>query len=69
MVATAKLIRQLGGTVEHAGFIISLPALGGEPKLTDVGVQCHAICEFEGEVSNVYELSGARPQMATQCLC
>lgn len=49
MVATANLIRRLGGIVEHAGFIISLPDLGGLQKLEDIGVQSHAICEFEGE--------------------
>jgi len=49
MVATANLIRKLGGIVEHAGFIISLPDLGGEAKLNEHGVQCHALCDFDGE--------------------
>lgn len=49
MIATANLIRRLGGIVEHAGFIISLPELGGEAKLQEIGVQSHSICEFEGE--------------------
>jgi adenine phosphoribosyltransferase len=49
MVATANLIRRLGGIVEHAGFVISLPALGGEQKLTDCGVTSFSICEFDGE--------------------
>jgi adenine phosphoribosyltransferase len=35
--------------VEHAGFVISLPKLGGEKKLTDSGVTSFSICEFEGE--------------------
>ncbi|MFQ3196524.1 MAG: adenine phosphoribosyltransferase [Paraglaciecola sp.] len=49
MIATANLIRRLGGIVEHAGFVISLPALGGNIRLNDIGVQTHSICEFDGE--------------------
>lgn len=49
MVATANLIRKLGGIAEHAGFIISLPDLGGIEKLRETGITCHALCEFEGE--------------------
>lgn len=49
MIATANLIRGLGGIVEHAGFIISLPDLGGIEKLHGHGVDTHAICAFEGE--------------------
>ncbi len=49
MVATANLIRRLGGIAEHAGFIISLPELGGETRLENAGVVCHSLCEFEGE--------------------
>ncbi len=47
--ATAKLIRRLGGSVEHACFVISLPDLGGEQRLNSLGVECHKLCEFEGE--------------------
>ena len=49
MIATANLIRRLGGVVEHAGFVISLPELGGEQKLIDCGVTSYSICEFDGE--------------------
>jgi adenine phosphoribosyltransferase len=49
MIATANLIRRLGGIVEHAGFVISLPSLGGEQKLVENGVTSFSICEFEGE--------------------
>ena len=49
MVATAKLIRRLGGIVEHAGFVISLPELGGEQRLLGQGVCSFSICEFKGE--------------------
>ena len=49
MIATANLIRKLGGIVEHAGFVISLPDIGGEEKLSAHGVDCYSLCEFEGE--------------------
>ncbi|MFC3095154.1 adenine phosphoribosyltransferase [Alteromonas sediminis] len=47
--ATANLIRNLGGVVEHAGFIIDLPDLGGAARLRDNGITPFAICEFEGD--------------------
>lgn len=49
MLATANLIRQLGGVVEHAGFVVSLPDLGGETKLAENGISCRSICQFEGD--------------------
>lgn len=49
MIATANLIRRLGGIAEHAGFVISLPDLGGQARLNDAGVACHALCAFDGE--------------------
>jgi adenine phosphoribosyltransferase len=49
MIATAKLIERLGGIAEHAGFVISLPDLGGEEKLNQHGIDCYSICSFEGE--------------------
>ncbi|MGB2427697.1 MAG: adenine phosphoribosyltransferase [Alteromonas sp.] len=49
MVATANLIKRLGGIVEHAGFVISLPDIGGEARLNEQGIESFAICEFEGE--------------------
>lgn len=49
MMATANLIRQLGGIVEHAGFVVSLPDLGGEQKLSEHGVKSYSICQFEGD--------------------
>lgn len=47
--ATVKLIRQLGGEVKDAAFIISLPDLGGEQRLTALGLELVKLCEFEGE--------------------
>lgn len=49
MMATANLIRQLGGVVEHAGFVVSLPDLGGEIKLANQGITSFSLCEFEGD--------------------
>ena len=49
MMATANLIRQLGGVVEYAGFVVSLPDLGGEQKLAEHGIKSYAICQFDGD--------------------
>ncbi len=46
--ATTKLIRQLGGTVEHAAFVINLPEIGGDVRLKNLGLEVYSICEFEG---------------------
>ncbi|MCF1427405.1 MAG: adenine phosphoribosyltransferase [Shewanella sp.] len=47
--ATVKLIRALGGVVNHAAFVISLPDLGGEQRLQAQGLELFTLCEFEGE--------------------
>lgn len=49
MLATAGLIRKLGGVVTHAGFVVSLPDIGGAERLESEGIQCHSICQFEGD--------------------
>lgn len=49
MIATATLIKKLGGDASHAGFVINLPDIGGNKKLADAGVQTYSICEFEGD--------------------
>jgi len=49
IVASAKLIRRLGGIVENAGFVIGLPDLGGYEKLKSEGITPYCICEFEGD--------------------
>ncbi|GLT17439.1 adenine phosphoribosyltransferase [Vibrio zhanjiangensis] len=46
--ATAQLIRQLGGEVEHAAFVINLPDIGGEQRLEKLGLKVYSICEFDG---------------------
>ena len=42
------MIRQLGGVVEHAAFVINLPEIGGDKRLEGLGLDVYAICEFEG---------------------
>ncbi|SQK94177.1 adenine phosphoribosyltransferase [Haemophilus influenzae] len=46
--ATVKLVQRLGGTVKHAAFVISLPELGGEKRLNNLGVDCYTLVNFEG---------------------
>lgn len=46
--ATVKLIRQLGGEVTNAAFVINLPDIGGEEKLKALGLNVYSICEFAG---------------------
>ncbi len=46
--ATVKLIRQLGGEVTDAAFVINLPEIGGEEKLKSLGLNVYSICEFAG---------------------
>ncbi|WP_137166455.1 adenine phosphoribosyltransferase [Salinimonas lutimaris] len=46
IAASAKLIRRLGGRVDHAGFVIGLPELGGDKKLHEMDVQTYSICEY-----------------------
>ena len=49
IAATTKLIRKLGANVQSAGFVISLPDLGGETVLRDAGLSVHSLIQFEGE--------------------
>jgi len=47
--ATIKLIRQIGATVEDAAFVISLPDLGGEARLSEMAVGLTTLVSFDGE--------------------
>jgi adenine phosphoribosyltransferase len=47
--ATSKLIRRLGASTTAAGFVISLPDLGGEKRLTDMGISVSSLLQYEGE--------------------
>lgn len=47
--ATTKLIRRVGAEVNHAGFVISLPDLGGELRLKDMGLDTFSLIQYAGE--------------------
>ena len=47
--ATTKLIRRLGAQVQEAGFIISLPDLGGEKRLADLNITPYSLIQYQGE--------------------
>lgn len=46
--ATTKLVRELGGVVDDAAFVINLPELKGETRLQAMGLDVYSICEFDG---------------------
>lgn len=47
--ATTSLIRRLGATTTDAAFIISLPDLGGEAKLAELGLSVHSLLQYDGD--------------------
>jgi len=47
--ATTKLIRRLGAQVSHAGFVISLPDLGGDTRLANMGITALSLLQYEGD--------------------
>jgi adenine phosphoribosyltransferase len=47
--ATTKLIRRLGAEVSEAGFVISLPDLGGEKRLAALNITPYSLIQYEGE--------------------
>jgi len=46
--AAINLIRQAGGTVIGAAFVIALPDIGGAKRIAAMGVSVRTLCEFEG---------------------
>jgi len=48
-LAAAALIEKLGGTVAEMTFIVNLPDVGGEKKLTEKGYGVFCLTEFEGD--------------------
>ncbi len=46
--AGIRLIERLGAEVVGCAFVVDLPDLGGRAKLTAMGMQVHALCEFGG---------------------
>jgi len=47
--ATTILIRRLGATTTDAAFVISLPDLGGEAKLAELGLSVHSLLQYDGD--------------------
>ncbi|RFC62460.1 adenine phosphoribosyltransferase [Fulvimarina endophytica] len=47
-VGAVELLRGLGAEIVAACFLVDLPDLGGARKLRELGVEVHALCEFEG---------------------
>ncbi len=47
--AAIDLIRESGGEMVAAAFVVDLPDLGGSRKLKDRGVRVHTLVEFEGD--------------------
>ena len=47
-LAATKLIRQTGGQVLGATFVVDLPEIGGRAKLEADGIACHVLMAFEG---------------------
>ena len=47
--ATTKLIRRIGAEVKDAGFVISLPDLGGEKRLAAIGLTTSSLVQYAGE--------------------
>ncbi|EBA13267.1 adenine phosphoribosyltransferase [Roseobacter sp. CCS2] len=47
--AGIKLIERMGAEVIGCAFVIDLPDIGGRKKLEALGMDVHALCQFEGE--------------------
>ena len=47
--ATTQLVRDAGGEVVGASFIVDLPDLGGRKRLEEMGVPVRCLMEFEGD--------------------
>lgn len=47
--ATTKLIRRVGAQVAGAGFVISLPDLGGEKRIEALGLTPFSLVQYNGE--------------------
>ena len=48
-IAASKLIRQLGGEIVEATFVVDLPDLGGRERLEASGCTVYTLCAFSGE--------------------
>lgn len=48
-VAGIKLVERMGGEIVAASFVVNLPDLGGEKRLTEMGIEVHTLCAFDGD--------------------
>lgn len=46
--AGIKLVERLGGEIVGCAFVIDLPDLGGRSRLEALGMDVHALCDFDG---------------------
>lgn len=46
--AAVELLRQVGGQVDEACFVVDLPDLGGATRLREEGIDVFSLCAFEG---------------------
>ena len=46
--AAIKLVRQTGGEIVGATFVIDLPEIGGKSRIEALGVECHFLMAFDG---------------------
>jgi len=49
ILATARLMKQVGAEVAAALFVIDLPDLGGSQRLADAGLACETLIAFDGD--------------------
>ena len=47
-LAATQLLRQAGGTIDHALFVIDLPDLGGAARLREAGLSVQSLMDFPG---------------------
>jgi adenine phosphoribosyltransferase len=47
--AGIRLIERLGAQIVGCAFVVDLPDLGGRARLLRLGMEVHALCQFEGK--------------------
>ena len=46
--AGIRLVERLGGEITGCAFIVDLPDLGGHARLTEMGMEVHTLCTYDG---------------------
>ena len=46
--AGIRLVERLGGEITGCAFIVDLPDLGGHARLTEMGMEVHTLCAYDG---------------------